>query len=82
MSMIGMDSLPFFGVHIKRFDSTQSCIQFFDDSLVRSANTFLFIYFQHPQFHDLESKAVRCFCAEDLKTMQRWVVGIRLAKVS
>ena len=39
-------------------------------------------YLQHPQFHDLESKAVRCFCAEDLKTMQRWVVGIRLAKVS
>lgn len=35
---------------------------------------------KHPQFHDLESKAVRCFCAEDLKTMQRWVVGIRLAK--
>ncbi|XP_068716429.1 amyloid beta A4 precursor protein-binding family B member 1-interacting protein-like isoform X2 [Montipora foliosa] len=35
---------------------------------------------KHPQFHDLESKAVRCFCAEDLHTMQRWVVGIRLAK--
>lgn len=35
---------------------------------------------KHPQFHDLDSKAVRCFCAEDLKTMQRWVVGIRLAK--
>ena len=41
------------------------------------------VYFsrQHPQFHDLDSKAVRCFCAEDVKTMQRWVVGIRLAKV-
>lgn len=36
---------------------------------------------KHPQFHDLESKAVRCFCAEDLPTMQRWVVGIRLAKI-
>lgn len=35
---------------------------------------------KHPQYHDLESKAVRCFCAEDLKTMQRWMVGIRLAK--
>lgn len=35
---------------------------------------------KHPQYHDLESKAVRCFCAEDLRTMQRWMVGIRLAK--
>lgn len=35
---------------------------------------------KHPQFHDLESKAVRCFCAEDIRTMQRWVVCIRLAK--
>ncbi|KAK3749907.1 hypothetical protein QZH41_017364, partial [Actinostola sp. cb2023] len=35
---------------------------------------------KHPEYHDIDSKAIKYFCAEDPKTLQRWTVCIRLAK--
>ena len=31
---------------------------------------------------DLESRQVKCLCANDTQTMQRWVTCIRVGKVS
>ncbi|XP_048579488.1 amyloid beta A4 precursor protein-binding family B member 1-interacting protein isoform X2 [Nematostella vectensis] len=35
---------------------------------------------KHPEYHEVESKAIKYFCAEDVKTFNRWVVCIKLAK--
>ena len=37
---------------------------------------------QHPQYNSLDSKAIVCLCAEDQSVMQRWMVAIRIAKVT
>ncbi|XP_031566231.1 amyloid beta A4 precursor protein-binding family B member 1-interacting protein-like isoform X2 [Actinia tenebrosa] len=35
---------------------------------------------KHPQYHEIDSKAIKYFCADDVKSLHRWIVCIRLAK--